>query len=283
MFHWVFEDGVQEGSGWTTPGDPTRTRRTRQFRSWRGGNRWHAACDLVVPRGTPIRALCNGEVLQRGHFYDGTWSLTVRHEHPGYAPFIVRYGEVLPPDAGGTLPEVGSAVTGGHEIAQVGQLNSGGSMLHFELYAGSRASPSLSIPHRWDDPPDTYTAELRQEIIERGWHPDFQRRADLADPSAFLQALKRGEDPPAPVAWGGTATPSTVIEFGEDEVDHVIVPRPGGAAPDRSGWREPAAPPRCRLPRRQPPSWRETYLGPHGGPDDDLYPRCVERRGPDDV
>ena len=128
-----------------------------------GGSRLHAACDLLAPVGTPIRAIADGVVLQAPYFfYSGTNALEVRH--PGIG--IVRYGEIH-------LNKVvhlkgGEHVRAGDIIAYVGRLDSGSSMLHFELYSGS-ASGSLTV---------------------RG-NPPYQRRHDLVNPSTLVDELSR--------------------------------------------------------------------------------------------
>ncbi len=65
----------------------------------------------------------------------------------------------MPGAAGGA----GNSVARGQVIAFVGKLESGSSMLHFEMYAGT-ASGSLTV---------------------RG-NPPYQRRSDLLDPTPYL-------------------------------------------------------------------------------------------------
>lgn len=283
MFHWVFESGIDESPRWQTLGDPTTERRTKQFRSWRGGGRWHAACDLAVPRGTPVRAVCGGTVRSFGDFYEGTWALTVEHEHDGYEPFLVRYGEMLNPDDGGLDLSPGDRLDGGQEIARVGQLDGGSSMLHFELYASNERTPSLSIANRLKGPPAQYTDEELEEIERRGWDPLFQRRRDLANPSQFLQAVKRGELPPQPAPFlhgDATAAEATVIAFSDDEVEPVIGQRVGADASPRTPTPVQGAAGRCRerfswctVRRTWLPSWLGWHLGDLDQP--------LDRRGPD--
>lgn len=260
MFSWVFEDGVEERPGWDRPGDPSVERRTTRFRSWRGGGRWHAACDLVVPTGTPVRAICDGTVLEFSSFYEGTWELVVEHEHEGYAPFIARYGEVASPESGGPQRVRGERVTGGDVIAHVGQLGSGGHMLHFELYAGTGRTPSLSMPRNRGSStgPDEYTEEQLAALSTSHWHPYFQRRNDLCDPAPFLLALKQGAAPPAPTPFesGGHAAGTEFLSF----EDHLVVgrrtshatsarsPGPCGTSTERARY-------------NHLPSWRETHTG----------------------
>jgi len=200
MFYWPFNSTVQIRGRWQRRGG----RRSAGFASARGGGRLHAACDLMVPENTEIRAITNGTVLRYRRFYDETWQLTVRHEPTTLQPFIVRYGEVKKPEDGGIDWNVGQTFEGGQVIAKVGLLNSGASMLHFELYATARRSPSLSIGSRWRNgsesrAPESFSQEELAEIRREGrWHFDFQRRMDLVDPTDFLRALQQGQEPSQP-------------------------------------------------------------------------------------
>ncbi|MFO1372573.1 MAG: peptidoglycan DD-metalloendopeptidase family protein [Candidatus Competibacteraceae bacterium] len=122
-----------------------------------GGHRSHAGCDLIAPKGTAILAVADGEVIQNPYyFYSGTNALEVRHA----GGFVVRYGEISHAAQG---VSAGKPVTRGQVIAYVGKLDSGSSMLHFEMYAGT-ASGALTV--RSNQP--------------------FQRRSDLLDPTSYL-------------------------------------------------------------------------------------------------
>ena len=200
MFYWPFNSTVQTRGRWQRRGG----RRSVGFASARGGGRLHAACDLMVPENTEIRAITDGVVLWYRRFYEGTWQLTVRHEPTTLQPFIVRYGEVKKPEDGGIEWNSGQTFEGGEVIAKVGRLDSGASMLHFELYATTQSFPSLSIGRRWRNgshsrAPESFSQEERADIQQEGrWHFDFQRRVDLADPTDFLIALQQGQAPSQP-------------------------------------------------------------------------------------
>jgi murein DD-endopeptidase MepM/ murein hydrolase activator NlpD len=128
----------------------------RYFGAKRKGGRLHAGCDLLAPEGTEIYAIADGKVKAHYPFYSGTDAVEV--EHTG--GFIVRYGEIskLAPGV-----KVGSEVKRGQHIAYVGKLNSGSSMLHFELYSGSESG---KLTNRRNKP--------------------YQRRSDLVNPSSYL-------------------------------------------------------------------------------------------------
>ena len=136
----------------------------RAFGSSRAsGNRKHAGCDLYAVKGTPIRAVQDGSVIQEYPFYMNTRALEVDHGN-----YIVRYCEIS-----NVAPGIkkGAAVSRGQVIDYVGELSfpSGNrmSMLHIEFYKGTLKGP----------------------LTVRGRAP-YQRRADLVDPTAVLGNAK---------------------------------------------------------------------------------------------
>jgi murein DD-endopeptidase MepM/ murein hydrolase activator NlpD len=141
--------------------------RPRHFGCRRPHGRKHAGCDLYAAVGSSILAVEDGIVKAHKEFYDSTWYLVVDH-----GKFVVRYGEIkkkLPPDI-----HVGGKVKRGQVIAYVGHLKRlNMSMLHFEMYRGTRTGP------------------LTDKKDKRG----YQRRADLIDPTPFLdQAVLQSGD-----------------------------------------------------------------------------------------
>lgn len=159
---------------------------TGSFGAARSPGRVHAGCDLyfvddagdaykdayyALNKGTPIRAVADGTIVEYAPFYAGTFALVVHH-----GDFVVRYGEVK----SGGLPEglsVGSLVKAGQHIADMGDLQMATgrwAMLHFELYSAERSGPLSDFTNR------TY---LHVPAAS------YQRRADLADCRPFLRAL----------------------------------------------------------------------------------------------
>ena len=137
----------------------------RSFGSPRSnGARKHAGCDLYAAPETEVLAVEDGTVIRGPYlFYDVVYALEVQH-----ACGIVRYGEISHVAEG---IAAGVAVKAGQVLAYVGKMKSvAQSMLHFELYAGT------------DNGPLTILA-----------HPPFMRRADLQDPTAFLDAVPGGD------------------------------------------------------------------------------------------
>lgn len=128
----------------------------RYFGAKRSNGRLHAGCDLIASPGTEIYAVADGVIGASYAFYSGTDALEVKHT----GGFVVRYGEISGLAAG---LKRGSKVTRGQLIAYVGQLNSGSSMLHFEMYSGSETG----------------------RLTVRSNKP-YQRRSDLVDPTSHL-------------------------------------------------------------------------------------------------
>jgi hypothetical protein len=131
----------------------------RQFGAGRRGGRKHAAVDLKFAPDTPIRAIDDGTVeVAPSPFYEGTKAFAVDH---GWC--VARYGEIRKAAPG--FGRVGASVKRGEIIAYVGELDSGNSMLHLELYTGTGRGP----------------------LTDRSRLP-FQRRGDLLDPMDFIRA-----------------------------------------------------------------------------------------------
>ena len=129
-----------------------------------GNERKHAGCDLYAPKGTPILAVADGTVTHHSmQFYRPTegapWVGALEVWHPGLGK--VRYAEIDRPADG---IDVLSKVVAGQVIAYVGQVaGMAHAMLHFEMYAGTANGP---LTDENDKP--------------------FERRADLQDPTTFL-------------------------------------------------------------------------------------------------
>ncbi len=128
----------------------------REYGGERNGRR-HAGCDLLTDEGTEILAMADGVVIQDAYaFYSGTFALEVDH-----GDFTVRYGEI---SKAGPGIRKGVRVKKGQVVGYVGRLNGSRlSMLHLEMYKGTERGP-LTVR---DNPP-------------------FRRRADLMDPTPFL-------------------------------------------------------------------------------------------------
>lgn len=135
-----------------------------------GGTRAHAGCDLYAPVGRTIFAVRDGTVLRDPYaFYAETDALEIDH-----GDFVLRYGEIQP----GCALRKGDAVRKGQPIARVGQLVGiavPSAMLHLEMYrgdvAGGLTQPASSAARRADG-------------------VSFNRRADLIDPTPFLNDWK---------------------------------------------------------------------------------------------
>lgn len=123
------------------------------------GSRRHAGCDLVVPRGMEILAMADGRIVREPyHFYSGSYALEIEHSNGK----VVRYGEIMKIVPAGI--RVGARVSQGEVIARVGQLQSGSSMLHLELYSGTDMGRLTQAGNK------------------------YKRRNDLTDPTSYLDA-----------------------------------------------------------------------------------------------
>ena len=137
------------------------------------GRRKHAGCDLLAPVGTPVFAVAPGIIITHKDFYLGTWYLAVDHDE-----FVVRYGEIDKKLPSGI--RVGSRVQAGTLIAQVGCMKgTKSSMLHFEMYSGAE-SGNLTVKGKAGGA--------------------FQRRADLMDPTPYLDTAVLDQGGPVPDA-----------------------------------------------------------------------------------
>ena len=160
------------------PTFPFRSRPTQSYkeppRSFGGsrdsGSRKHAGCDLYAPVGTEILAVEAGTVTRGCYlFYDVVFALEVT----GASGRVIRYGEISAAAAGIRL---GSQVSEGQVIAHVGKMKTvAQSMLHLEMYAGTAQGP----------------------LTDRE-SPPFMRRADLQNPTGFLDACQDETTPETP-------------------------------------------------------------------------------------
>ena len=138
------------------------------------GYRKHAACDLIAPEGTRIHAVDDGIVISpMKHFYRGTYSIEIQHKH-----FVARYCEIKGV-AGGL--KMNDTVNKGDVIAFVGRMHRS-SMLHFEMYAGTCSGP---------------LTDKGQKLGKTPKNGSFQRRADIVDPTLYLDRWKHNM-PPSP-------------------------------------------------------------------------------------
>lgn len=141
----------------------------RNFGTTRSSGRKHAGCDLYAPKGTPVLAVADGRIVGFGRFTvvkdfpELVGAIEVEHE----GGWISRYCEVGRTLAGAL--KIGSSVKAGEVIGEIGHLMHKlpipSDMLHFELYGG------------WE------TGTLSRIGVGA-----FHRRADLLDPTSYLDA-----------------------------------------------------------------------------------------------
>lgn len=137
--------------------------RPRSFGAPRSsGKRRHAGCDLYAPEGSPVRAVWHGRVINVYEFYGKADAVEVDHGTLG----VVRYGEInVDKDAvrTGLVLQSGDTIGSVARLAGMGDIHP---MVHFELYSG-RGQGKLTQPGN-----------------------DFKRRADLLDPTQFLDRIR---------------------------------------------------------------------------------------------
>jgi murein DD-endopeptidase MepM/ murein hydrolase activator NlpD len=141
--------------------DSYNTNASCKFGAPRDGGRKHGGCDLGAPRGTPVYAVDDGEVVEvAGNFLHGTSVVSIGHGDLYDDDYIiVRYGEV---DT--IMVQLGQKVTQGQMIAKVGK-QTGGTQLHLEMYAGDQ------------------TGQFLQE-----YSLPYKRRSDIMDPTTHLDS-----------------------------------------------------------------------------------------------
>lgn len=133
-----------------------------------GGDRTHAACDLIAKPGTPVFAVEWGIVLKvpKTPFMKNSKLFSVIVEH---SSFIARYCEIDLPDP--VSIHEGMYVDEGQLISYVAKNNKGGGMLHFEMYA------------------KTGSGNLSQENNKKYLYVpagNYKRRKDLLNPTEYL-------------------------------------------------------------------------------------------------
>lgn len=141
-----------------------------RFGAVRTTHRLHAGIDILAPRGTPLHAMADGYIRQAPYyFYEGTNAIEV--VFPGVG--VARYGEV----ATHQDPVLRSRqrVKAGDVIGHVGRLNSGHSMLHFELFQGREPTKDV--------------ADFDGGPLSQRHRAPYQRHPNLVNPSDFMWAL----------------------------------------------------------------------------------------------
>ena len=118
--------------------------------------------------GTEVLAIEDGKVVRGKYlFYDVVYAIEVQHPCG-----VVRYGEIS--DVAEGIHE-GAEVKAGQVIGYVGKMKTvAQSMLHFEMFGGAEHGP----------------------LTDRN-QPPFMRRADLLDPTAFLDGCEIGTSGPS--------------------------------------------------------------------------------------
>lgn len=133
--HGRFTDAVADGVIYSTFGD------VRQRAGGRIG--YHGGIDLAAPRGTPVHAAGEGQVVFAGWGYHGSpdWGLLVAIDHGD--GWLSLYAHLSEADV-----EAGDSVRGGAPIGRIGSTgNATGPHVHIEVrHEGTPVDPAGQIP-----------------------------------------------------------------------------------------------------------------------------------------
>ena len=115
-----------------------------------GGARTHEGIDIIAPKGTKVRSVCNGTVTEKGWLTLGGWRIGVKDAFGVYHYYAhlsayadVEIGDIV--KAGQTLGYVGSTGYGpeGTEDQMVPHL-------HFGLYVDDMAIDAYDYLRAWE-------------------------------------------------------------------------------------------------------------------------------------
>lgn len=147
-----------------------------EFGHNRGGSRIHGACDLYAPLDSDVVAVDAGIIVELSlyKFAGNTLAISIQHEGIG----IIRYGEVV--NIPKEYQKAGVKIEkGGVVIGKVGRaVASYPPMLHFELFDGSGSGQLSDKVHKIE--------YYNEGVLKNG---NYQRRADLMNPTKFLDRL----------------------------------------------------------------------------------------------
>lgn len=143
----------------------------------------HNGVDFAAQRGTPVRAVGDGIILEAG--WNGRYGKAIELKHD-YSTYLSRYAH-LDSFAEGIHP--GVSVSKGQLIGYVGSTGrSTGPHLHFELYKDQQYVNPLSVEFPADESIEPalkkiFENQMRTYLVELTAVP----QADLSAPSAFLR------------------------------------------------------------------------------------------------
>lgn len=117
---------------------------------WFGGERQHEGVDIIAPKGSPVRSVCNGIVTEKGWLTLGGYRIGVMDAFGVYHYYahLSAYADV----------NIGDPVSAGQLLGYVGSTGYGPEgtddqmvpHLHFGLYADGVAVDSYAYLRAWD-------------------------------------------------------------------------------------------------------------------------------------
>ena len=131
----------------------------------------HKGIDFAAQRGTPVRAVGDGVIMEAG--WNGSYGKTIDLKHDG--AYLSRYAH-LHGFAPGIRP--GVTVTKGQLIGYVGSTGrSSGPHLHFELYKDQQYIDPLSVDFPAEDSIEpallqVFEDQSRTYLVELSHYPD---------------------------------------------------------------------------------------------------------------
>ncbi|MCL1964533.1 MAG: M23 family metallopeptidase [Firmicutes bacterium] len=115
-----------------------------------GGERFHEGVDIIAPKGTPVRSVCNGVVTNKGWLTLGGYRIGVTDAFGVYHYYahLSAYADV----------EIGDTVSAGQVLGYVGSTGYGPEgtddqmvpHLHFGLYMNDAAVDPYQYLRQWD-------------------------------------------------------------------------------------------------------------------------------------
>lgn len=203
----------------TKPKPPTAGGSFAAKRPWSGTQtRWHTGTDLGAPLGSPVLAPESGTIVAP----DSGWEYNAK-TGKGVKAIILASDSGrtwllggIKPGSGSALVKTGQRVEAGQPIAEVGEYDGGGKMVHVSVYKGTLTEAQINKQKKWPKdgprPPDLIdSGPLLAEAAKNtpvGFVPSPE--ADDADPQGETgegddAGDNAGGKPPTPDSGGSSS------------------------------------------------------------------------------